>query len=159
MRLIISLLFLFLMIGTAQAGDYLRMPIDEIHDGDTIKTHFSSYRLPPPLNQVSIRVNGIDTPEMPADSYQTTGKLGRAKCDQEAQMALAAKQAVVDLAKDRTTMDVYNYQHDKYGGRILADVKIGGVSVAEHLITLGLAVDYHGETKTTDWCTPGIWEQ
>ena len=146
-----KLIFLLLLIPSI-AFSYMLMPIDEVYDGDTIKTHFSEKRLPPPLNKVSIRILGIDTPENPAKSYLTTGKLGRAGCIQEAELALAAKAFVQAMTVGNTKMKVSNFKWDKYGGRIDADVKIGGVDVATALIDARLAVEYDGGTKTHDWC-------
>lgn len=111
-----------------------------------------SSRLPEPLNHVSVRVRGIDTPEKPADSYKETGKLGRAACDKEALAALEAKEFVEMMAYGYNKMKVDNFEWDKYGGRIVADVKIGGVDVATTLINEGLAVPYDGGKKTYDWC-------
>jgi endonuclease YncB( thermonuclease family) len=151
-RLIVFILFL-LSINSYATDKYMILPIDEVHDGDTIKTHISEYRLVSPLNQLSVRIKGIDTPEMPADSYRTTGLLGRAKCVREAELALKAKAIVEGLKKEiDTKMYIYNPEWDKYGGRILARVTINGVDVGELLIKEGLAVIYNGEKKTTDWC-------
>lgn len=126
------------------------MPIVEVYDGDTIKT--VTNKLPTPLNKVSIRIRGIDTPENPAKSYLVTGKLGRAQCDKEAVAALAAKDFVLWLAEGHTTMKVDNFAWGKYGGRIVADVKINGVDVAGALIDAELAIPYDGGKKTHDWC-------
>lgn len=135
-------------------ANYMLLPIDEVYDGDTIKTHISERRLPAPLNKISIRILGIDTPENPAKSYLTTGKLGRASCVKEAELALKAKAAVVDLIKHTgsTKMKVENFKWGKFGGRVVGSVKIAGVDVAQHLILRGLAVQYDGGTKTKDWC-------
>jgi len=147
-KIVLILTLLFASVANA----YMLMPIDEVYDGDTIKTHFSEKRLPAPLNKVSIRILGIDTPENPAKSYLVTGKLGRAGCIKEAELALAAKEFVEWLAQGHTKMKVDNFKWDKYGGRIDADVKINGVDVAESLIDAELAVPYDGGTKTHDWC-------
>lgn len=105
------------------------------------------------MNELKVRIRGIDTPEMPADSYLQTGKLGRAQCHEEAVDALAAKRLVEILAEESETkiMKVTNFEWDKYGGRILADVKIDGKDVATMLVTSGYAVPYAGGTKT-EWC-------
>lgn len=150
MKKIITILLL--LVSTSVFADYMLMPIDDIHDGDTIKTHFAEYKLPAPLNLVSIRINGIDTPEMPAKSYYETGKLGRAKCVKEAELALKARDAVIKLAEHVRVMKVENFQWGKFGGRILGDVKISGVDVATFLIQNGFGIEYHGEAKTHDWC-------
>ena len=126
------------------------LPINEVYDGDTIKTQIN--RLPEELKYISIRVKGIDTPEMPAPSYSETGKLGRANCHQEALTAIAARNAVITLIGDSTSMKVENFEWDKYGGRILADVKINGHYIKDFLIEKGYAVEYDGGTKTYNWC-------
>jgi endonuclease YncB( thermonuclease family) len=131
---------------------YMLLPIVEVYDGDTIKTHMNA-RLPEPLNKVSVRIKDIDTPEMPAKSYAETGKLGRAKCVKEAEAALEAKEFVQMMAIGFKKMKVDNFEWGTYGGRIVGDVKIGGVDVADALIKEGLAVPYDGKAaKTHDWC-------
>jgi len=154
MKLFIGLLLATLSLSfvTAHAGRYMLLPIDYIYDGDTIKTHIAERRLPAPLNKLSIRVNGIDTPEMPAKSYATTNKLGRAKCVKEAEAAIEAKNAVMYLAKDSTKMKITNFKWGKFGSRIVADVTINGTDVASYLIELQLAIPYYGKAKTKDWC-------
>jgi len=134
------------------AHSYMLLPIVEVMDGDTIRTDMSS-RLPDPLGKIKIRINGIDTPEMPAKSYATTGKLNRAKCIQEAELALEAKEFVEMIAIGHRKMKVDNFIWGAYGGRIVADVKIGGVDVAAALLDAGLAVPYDGKAaKSQDWC-------
>lgn len=147
-----SLFFALMLVALPVQAGYMSLPVDEVYDGDTIKTHFSTYRLPEPINKVSIRINGIDTPELPAKSYKETGKLGRADCVQEAEHALKAKEFVEMLVVGFKRMKVENFKWGKYGGRIVGDVKIGGVDVATALINEGFAVPYDGGTKTHDWC-------
>lgn len=146
-NLLLTIILLFPMV----AHSYMLLPIIEVYDGDTIKTDMSS-RLPDPLGKVSIRIYGVDTPEMPAKSYRETGKLNRAKCIKEAELALEAKEFVEWLAQGHTKMKVENFKWGKYGGRIVGDVKINGVDIAESLIDAEFAVPYFGGTKTKDWC-------
>lgn len=129
------------------------LPITVIHDGDTIETDLT-WRLPTPLNKVSIRIRGIDTPELPAESYTVTGKLNRAKCIKEAELALKARDRVRQIAKDKTTMRITNFDWDKYGGRIDADVEINGVDIGKTLLAENLARPYTGEGPKSDWCSP-----
>lgn len=143
-----KLIAILLLSGTAHSSELL-LPIVDIYDGDTIKTEIT---LPPPLNEVSIRLLGVDTPEKPAASYATTGKLSRAKCVKEADLALLAKKKVELLAEGTTTMKVTNFKWDKYGGRIDGNIEINGTDVATMLIDEGLAVPYDGGRKTKDWC-------
>lgn len=88
-----------------------------------------------------IRVNGIDTPE----------KKGRAKCAYEAQLAEQASAATKALVEGKDVL-LYNVQYEKYGGRVLGDVKtMDGTSVADNLIAKKLAKPYDGGTKQS-WC-------
>jgi len=149
-----KIIFLFLLSiitsSTLADNSTLILPILEVHDGDTIKTELP---LPQPLNSVSIRIRGIDSPEMPAESYHKTGKLDRAKCNKEALLALASKQAVLSLIDGTDIMYITSFEYDKYGGRIVADVKLkSGQDLATFLIDNGFAVKYDGGTKTKDWC-------
>lgn len=144
-------IFLLVISSTVLAQGYMLLPIVEVYDGDTIKTSLS-WRIPAPLNKVSIRISNIDTPESPAKSYLVTGKLGRAKCVKEAELALAAKARVVELVANSKRMKVSNFKWDKYGGRIDGDVSVGGVDIAETLIKEGLAVEYFGSGPKQDWC-------
>lgn len=147
----VLLTLLLLISSAALAQTYMLLPILEVYDGDTIKTSLS-WRLPPPLNKVSIRISNIDTPETPAKSYLTTGKLGRAKCAKEAELALAAKARVVELVANYKKMKVSNFKWDKYGGRIDGNISVGGIDIAKTLIKEGLAVEYHGSGPKQDWC-------
>jgi len=150
MKGLLLLLSIILLLSPTIVHSYMLLPIVEVYDGDTIKTDLK--RMPVPLNKVSIRIYGIDTPEMPAKSYATTGKLGRAKCVKEAALAIEAKEFVEWLAQGFTKMKVDNFKWDKYGGRILGDVSINGVDVAESLIDAELAVAYFGSGTKKDWC-------
>lgn len=145
-----KLITLLLLSGTVAADPArLLLPIVEIYDGDTIKTEIS---LPYPLNKISIRLRGVDTPEKPAASFATTGKLGRAKCVKEAEQAILAQSLVEILAEGTEIMYVSDYEWGKYGSRIVGDIEINGVDVATMLLDQGLAVPYEGGKKTHDWC-------
>lgn len=137
------------------AHSYMLLPIVEVYDGDTIKSDMSS-RLPDPLGKISIRIYGVDTPEMPVVAYLNGGEFrpgrNKAQCIKEADLAIEAKEFVEWLAQGHKKMKVDNFKWDKYGGRIVGVVKINGVDVGEALIDAELAVPYFGGTKTKDWC-------
>lgn len=119
----------------------LILPIGKIYDGDTIHTELSC--LPKPLNKVSIRVLGVDTPE----------KGWRAKCEYERKHSIKARQAVVSLAgkdSDRK-MIVSDFKWDKFGGRIDGFVEIAGQDITRMLIHNGFAYEYWGGKKES-WC-------
>lgn len=138
-----------LLLSTVANANDLVVPIVRVIDGDTIETRLT---LPSPLNVVSIRIASIDTPELPALSYRTTGKLGEAKCKQEAELALKAKQYVESLANTEKLMTVKQFSWDKYGGRIDGEIYIGAVNVGQQLINNNLAVPYSGTGPRKDWC-------
>ena len=111
--------------------------IIEAIDGDTLRVEIPAML---PL-KYSIRISGIDTPE----------KAGRAKCEQEALLAEKASEFTKNLVKNLKTFEISNIKHDKYGGRLLASVKINNIDVGRALQKEGLARIYYGEKKES-WC-------
>jgi micrococcal nuclease len=111
-----------------------------IYDGDTF--YITMPGLPPELQRIGVRVRGVDTPEM------------RGKCEGEKRNALAAKAfttRVLLMAKNHVTLKGLKW--DKYGGRVDADVFVGGQKLSDMMITRGYARPYGGE-KRTGWCGP-----
>lgn len=115
-----------------------RLPIDEVHDGDTIITHVDV--LPKPLNKMYIRIANIDTPEL------------HGKCPDEIERSKKAKDRLKELANGVDSMTIKNYHWDKYGGRITADIYIKGVNVGELMIKENLAHPFTGKEKKQPWC-------
>jgi len=119
-------------------GDYQGAVYVRNYDGDTVT--FDLPGLHPIIgDKISIRVNGIDTPEI------------RGKCEQEKYSAEQAKEMVADILKDAETITLKNITRGKYF-RIMADVFVDGESLADELIEAGMAVPYDGGTKTHNWC-------
>ena len=109
------------------------------YDGDTIT--IASY-LPykkSKLYKFSVRINGIDCPEI------------RGKTENEKKCAFLAKSAVENKILNKI-VTLENVGTEKYG-RILADVIIDNISIGPWLIEQNLAVNYDGKTKHTpdDW--------
>ena len=109
------------------------------YDGDTIT--IASY-LPykkSKLYKFSVRINGIDCPEI------------RGKTENEKKCALLSKIAVENKILNKI-VTLENVGTEKYG-RILADVIIDNISIGPWLIEQNLAVNYDGKTKHTpdDW--------
>ena len=114
--------------------------ITRVIDGDTVEiaVDFLPSPLPPKL---SIRVMGIDTPE----------KAPRAQCDVEAALAKKASAFTKNAVANALEVDVVILKWDKYGGRVLGEVYLDHQSLAESLISAGLARPYKGEAKSS-WC-------
>jgi endonuclease YncB( thermonuclease family) len=116
---------------------YVARVIDVI-DGDTIRVEIS---LTDDLSlTTSIRVRGIDTPEL------------RGKCAAERALAERARSALRSLLPPDTRVTISRLARDKYGGRYDADVETAdGRSLARALIDAGLARPYTGGPRR-GWC-------
>lgn len=114
--------------------------IIRVSDGDTIV--IAAPFLPAPLKpELAVRIYGVDTPE----------KGFRAKCPSEDERGQAAtkftKTAVTSTQKHQVTL----YAWDKFGGRVLGDIILNGVSLRSELIRNGFAREYYGDAKQS-WC-------
>lgn len=135
-KFILALLFLP-SIAFAQAYEF---PIVRVVDGDTVE--FQATFLPQPLKPVlKLRVWGVDTPE----------KAHRAQCLQEAQWGEMATNLTKQLVLKSTKRQIIIKDWDKFGGRVLGDLYLDGVSLRESLIKANLAREYYGEAKQS-WC-------
>jgi micrococcal nuclease len=114
--------------------------ITRVIDGDTVEiaVDFLPEPLPPKL---SIRVIGVDTPE----------KAPRAQCDAEAALAKKASAFTKNAVANALEVDIKILKWDKYGGRVLGDVYLDHQSLAESLVSAGLARHYKGDAKQS-WC-------
>lgn len=109
-------------------------------DGDTVQTEVHIW--PDTRVLIDIRIGDIDTPE----------KGGRAKCSEEAARAQEATAEMRRLLEGKN-VTLHNVKYEKYGGRLLADIKTSdGTDAAQHMIEKRLAVQYGGGTKSS-WCT------
>jgi len=127
----------FVYIAHSSEGVY-EWKVLEVVDGDTIKVEIPN--LPVEL-KMAVRVKGIDTPE----------KGNRAKCSLESTLGLSATyftQQSIKAAKKITFSDI---KWDKYGGRVVAVVKIDGKNLADELLSANLAKVYDGGKKE-GWC-------
>lgn len=105
----------------------------KVYDGDTITI---ASRLPydgSPLYKFSVRLNGIDTPEIKTKNAEEKAK------------ALRCKQALSELCLNRF-VSLENVDLEKYG-RILADVHCDGIHLNQYMIDNGFAVSYDGGHK------------
>jgi len=111
----------------------------KVYDGDTItiasKMPFKT--MTGQIYRFSIRLNGIDTPEIN----------GKGVSEDEKTAACSAKKFVSDLVLNKY-VSLKNIKNEKYG-RILADVYIGDIHVNSILLKERYAVPYYGTTKKT----------
>ena len=137
--LLLSLLLCNALHSYAESyGDYQGAIYLQNYDGDTIRFDLPKY---PPIagDDIRVRVNGIDTPEI------------KGKCEKEKYDAQQAKEMVADILKDAEPIVLRNMERGKYF-RIAADVIVDGESLGDMLIEAGVAVRYDGGKKTHKWC-------
>lgn len=107
------------------------------YDGDTC--YVIAPTLPESLQKMSVRILGIDTPEM------------RAECAEEKKLALKGREFANKMFRSAEKIEFDNLKWDKYGGRVLVDVYLDGKSYKDEIINAGLARPYDGGTKES-WC-------
>ncbi len=104
----------------------------KVIDGDTLKVSLPCENTVLCQN-MSVRVRGVDTPEL------------HSKNPQERQKAQAAKTFTVQFTQGKT-LNLMGCGRDKYF-RLLCDVKANGQDLASALLTAGHAAPYDGGTK------------
>jgi len=131
--------FLALIPVTANAAEIqLREFRDRVcYDGDTC--YIDVPFLPDSLRKMSIRILGIDTPEI------------KGKCDKEKELALEAREFANKAFREANEIDYQDLAWDKYGGRLLTNVYLDGKLYSKMIIDAGLARLYDGGTKE-GWC-------
>lgn len=111
----------------------------KVYDGDTITIASKLPYSTSPLYRFSVRLNGIDCPEM------------KSKNQHEKECSLIAREELSKQILDKI-VTLRNIQTEKYG-RILADVYIDDLCVNTYMLEKRLAVAYDGGTKNT----PSNW--
>jgi endonuclease YncB( thermonuclease family) len=114
--------------------------IIRVTDGDTVV--IAAPYLPAPIKpEIAVRVFGVDTPE----------KGFRGQCDSEKQRGEAASVFTKNAIASTQKHQVMLYGWDKFGGRVLGDLILNGVSLRAELIRNGFAREYYGDAKQS-WC-------
>ena len=113
----------------------------ECYDGDTCT--YDVPRSDPILGlfvhkQIKVRVINIDTPEMQ-----------RVACPAEKDLAIRARDRMVQLQEDALRVDLYATGNDTYS-RVLAFIVVDGLDAGEILIAEGLARPWAGRRES--WC-------
>lgn len=113
----------------------------KVYDGDTITIASKLPFADSPLYRLSVRLDGIDTPEIKSKSEDEK------TCAKETRDELSA----LILNKE---IQLKNIKTEKYG-RILADVYLDEIHINEWLLEKRMAVKYGGGTKVK----PSSWRQ
>ena len=109
-------------------------------DGDTVV--IAAPYLPAPLKpEIAVRIYGVDTPE----------KGFRGLCESEKQRGEQASEFTKLVIKSTKKHQVVLYSWDKFGGRVLGDLILDGMSLRDLLIKNGFARAYFGDQKQS-WC-------
>ncbi len=133
--LLLILIFFHSPVHAKSFGDFEGAVYVSNPDGDTIIFDLPG---PHPL-RLSIRINGIDTPEI------------NGKCEKEKYDAQQAQQMVAGILRDAEQITLKNIEKGQYF-ELAADVYVDGNNLAGLLIVAGMAVKYDGERKTKNWC-------
>ena len=135
-----QLVLFLLMLTTPAIAQQHTETVTKVIDGDTfaIAADWSPYDL-----HWTVRILGIDTPEK--------GRL--AKCERERILSLKATEMVRTLLSKDNRVRLSHVRHDKYGGRINAEVHLmDGRSIADVLLEAKLAKRYNGNGPKPSWC-------
>ncbi len=119
----------------SQTDTITNFKVIRVIDGDTFVIDIDN--LPDIFGKnISVRIKGIDTPELNSRDAETKNK------------AIQAKNELERLLKNAKKITLYNIGRDKYF-RILASVKADNIDIAEHMIKKGFAVKYEGGKKNS----------
>lgn len=110
-----------------------RGKVIKVYDGDTITIAAKLPYPESPIYRISVRLNGIDTPEIKG---QTQREKDLAKQIRDI-LQKKIMNKIVELKKTSS---------EKYG-RLLADVYLDGICINDWMIEQGYAVKYDGGTK------------
>jgi len=105
----------------------------KVYDGDTITVAAKLPYPDSPIYRFSVRLNGIDSPEI------------KSKSSTEKMLAINAREALSGRILNRI-VQLKNTSTEKYG-RLLADVYLGETNINEWMLANKYAVSYDGGTK------------
>ncbi len=119
--------------GTLSA-EYVRC-----YDGDTCTFNIPGVH-PVIGDKISVRLEGIDTPEM------------KGKCVAEKKLAVEVRDYVRGILEKAKKIELVDIQRGKYFRLVARVVADGEIDLSVDLIERGYAVRYDGGTKIKDWC-------
>lgn len=125
--------FIFLLFLSACATAGLNNPkLESVYDGDTFTVSLPC-KQEVFCDHISVRVRGVDTPEIKGGIKESKAK------------AQIAKQFTTDFLTSGK-IKLNNCGRDKYF-RLLCDVEVNGIDLKGELLNKGYAVPYDGGTK------------
>ena len=132
----IAVLLLGLAPSPAFAADFNNVTYHRCYDGDTCTFTISGVH---PLfgEKISVRIAGIDTPEI------------KGKCLKEIALAMQARNLVRRMLGQARRIDLLDAERGKYF-RIVARVLADGKDIGHILIDRGMAVAYDGGEENED---------
>ena len=124
-------------LATAGLFEIIPEQVVEVYDGDTFKIDLPGLH---PLfgDNLSIRVKGIDTPEI------------RGTTDEIKALAERARELTANTLKGAEMIELRNPERGKYF-RVVAEVWVDGKALAGMLKDKGLAKDYDGVGERPEW--------
>tara|TARA_Y100001935_G_C16910158_1_gene315810 strand:+ start:51 stop:482 length:432 start_codon:yes stop_codon:yes gene_type:complete len=135
-------IFFTILLPTSSFGQIFESvlvdKIISVYDGDTFRANIESW---PDIigKNISIRLNGTDTPEI------------KGKCAKERKIALEAKKFVEKEFTKANKIYLKNIKRGKYF-RVVADVFLDGKSLKKLLEERNLSIPYWGGKKKNIWC-------
>lgn len=138
--IIVIMTALILMVATMQnaKAHYPEVTYLSNYDGDTVTVMVEVFPVPKTFMKVSVRLFGIDTPEI------------RGKCDEEKAMAVKARKFVQDALDGAKSITMKVIGKGKYG-RVIALLYYDEQDLSSALIDEGYARIYKND-KRKPWC-------
>jgi len=146
MMVVITIALIFVFFGMVNAegaskktyGNFHDIQYIKNYDGDTITVNLFGVH---PLigKEISVRLFGIDTPEI------------KGKCYKEKRLAVEAKVFVEQRLKKAHVINLLNAKRGLYF-RIVGIIMADGININTLLVKKGLAVLYYGGKKIKNWC-------
>ena len=119
------------VLALADVPGPINAVVVSVYDGDTFTADASPW--PGITIRVSVRVDGVDTPEI------------RGECQEEKDLAIRAREFVQATVGEAVRLT--NVRHGKYAGRVVAEVWVGQQNLAELIIREGLGRPYAGGAR------------
>jgi len=141
--IILGLFFILFLFNQSEAaknyGKFNDVEYVRNYDGDTVT--FNIFDVHPIIGrEISVRVYGIDTPEI------------RGKCQKEKELAIKAKNFVGNILRKAKVINLINVKRGYYF-RIVATIIVDGKNLNVDLVKNHLAVLYYGKSaRGKNWC-------